>query len=201
MIEIALNVVGAEGVKVGFSEDEIKEVLNQIVQVLELWESLEDPGKPIIKTVVEKLIRDMKIVASGNGMVPKMAEEVENRLVENRLASSFIKAAYEVMRENVYFKMTLKKMCRFGNDYAIGLRWLRHLGFVQVSTNPVLAAKAYDDDSRLWEEFRKVVKNHPEWYGNPESFRDEIAMAATMIARVAELRARRKNDARIHGSL
>ena len=62
------------------------------------------------------------------------------------------------------------------------MRWLRHLGFVQVSTNPVLAAIAYDDDPELWDEFRKVAENHNEWMAKPEEFGDEIAMQATMVA-------------------
>ncbi len=43
--------------------------------------------------------------------------------------------------------MVKEGKCKFGNDYALGLRWLRHLGFEQVSTNPVLAARAYQDET------------------------------------------------------
>jgi len=78
-------------------------------------------------------------------------------------------------------------MCRFGNDYALGLRFLRHLGFVQVSTNPPLAATAYNDDPELLEKFRKyasevLIKEHPEWFENPEKYADDIAMEATRFA-------------------
>jgi hypothetical protein len=36
---------------------------------------------------------------------------------------------------NVYTRMVREGFCRFGNDYALGLRWLRHLGFEQVFKN------------------------------------------------------------------
>jgi len=81
----------------------------------------------------------------------------------------------------------MRGMCKFGNDYALGLRWLRHLGFVQVSTNPVLVARAYSDDPSLWDKFReyaetKLVKIHPEWFRDPEKYADDIAMEATRFA-------------------
>jgi hypothetical protein len=53
-----------------------------------------------------------------------------------------LKAAEREIRENIYYRMVKDGLCKFGNDYAIGLRWLRHLGFEQVSTNPVLVATA-----------------------------------------------------------
>ncbi|KXA91500.1 hypothetical protein AKJ57_01010 [candidate division MSBL1 archaeon SCGC-AAA259A05] len=84
--------------------------------------------------------------------------------------------------------MGQKGMCKFGNDYAVGLRWLRHLGYVQVSTNPTLAAKAYDDFPELWEDFKEQAKEHTEWLENPEEYNDEIAVEGTIVALLNNLR-------------
>lgn len=187
LIEIALNAVGVEGRRVGFSEEETDQTIRQVVNALERWEELEateEPrsGSPIASTVVERILEGMRVVAGGRSMVAHMAKEIEDQLVDGRLASSLVQTAKKVIRENIYYEMTVEGLCKFGNDYAIGLRWLRHLGFVQVSTNPVLAARAYNDDPRLWDDFRNVAKAHPEWSQDPEGFGDEIAMGATMVA-------------------
>src|SRR3989304_4340537 len=75
--------------------------------------------------------------------------------------------------------------CRFGNDYALGLRWLRLLGFEQVSTNPVLAALAYQDDPGLNQIFQAEVQTHrmfTAWARAPKKSADEIALYATLLA-------------------
>lgn len=185
LIEIAVNLAGVESKVVGFLGDEVDHTLRHITQALRAWEALERQENvtgSVAGAVVEKLIRDMKKVMSGASMVAKMGEEIEKQLIEGNLAASFVLAAKRTIQENIYYKMVMEGLCKFGNDYAIGLRWLRHLGYVQVSTNPVLAARAYDDDPSLWDIFREIVKEHPEWFKNPRSFGDEIAMAATMIA-------------------
>ena len=188
LMEIAVNLAGTESGRVGFSGEEVDQTFRHIIQILEAWEALEKRervggGESLIaETVVEKLLRDMKKVMAGAGMVAKMGEEIEGELVEGKSASSFVKAAKRTIQGNIYYRMVMESLCKFGNDYAIGLRWLRHLGYVQVSTNPVLAARAYEDDPRLWDRFREVVKEHPEWLDGPEDFDNEIAMEATMIA-------------------
>jgi len=187
LIEIAVNLVGVESKVVGFSDEEVDQTFRHIVQTLETWEALEKresiagSKSPVAKAVVEKFIRDMKKVMAGAGMVAKMGEEIEKELKGN-LTVSFVLAAKRVIQENIYYRMVMQRLCKFGNDYAIGLRWLRHLGYVQVSTNPVLAARAYDDDPSLWDSFSGVVKEHPEWFNEPENFGDEIAMEATKVA-------------------
>jgi len=40
----------------------------------------------------------------------------------------FLDAAEEAIVDNIYFQMVEMDYCKFGNDYALGLRWLRHLG-------------------------------------------------------------------------
>jgi len=123
----------------------------------------------VAKAVVDRFLVDMGKVMYGKGMVAKMGEEMSKELVDGRWASSFIESAKNVIQDNVYYRMIEKGFCKFGNDYALGLRWLRHLGFVQVSTNPVLAAIAYDDDPELWDEFRKVAENHNEGWPSQKS--------------------------------
>ena len=188
LMEIALNLVGIESRMVGFSRDEVRKAYEHILYTLEGWEDLERKEGltasriSVAQAVVRNLINDMKKVMKGAGMVAKMGEEIEKGLEKKKLAASFVSEAKKVMRKNIYYSMGVKGFGKFGNDYAIGLRYLRHLGYVQVSTNPVLAARAYEDDVSLWEDFKEVVKNHPEWQGSPEDFADEIAMEATKTA-------------------
>jgi hypothetical protein len=188
LIEIAANLVGIESRAVGFSDEEVDWTFRRIIQTLETWEALEKKEStsgsesPVAEAMVEKFIQDMKKVMAGAGMVAKMGEEIERGLVKEKLASGFVSAAKRTIQGNIYYRIVMERLCKFGNDYAIGLRWLRHLGFVQVSTNPVLAARAYEDDPTLWNAFKEVVKKHQEWFDDPKGFGDEIAMEATMIA-------------------
>ncbi|MFI5420401.1 MAG: transaldolase family protein, partial [Nitrososphaerales archaeon] len=59
-------------------------------------------------------------------------------------------------------------------------RWARHLGAVQVSSNPVIAARAYEEIADLWKSFEIVASAHPEWQNDPEKFADEIALYGTV---------------------
>ena len=188
LMEIALNLAGIESRMVGFFTDEVKETHERILRTLKVWENLERKEDlagsrvSVAEAVVEKFIRDMKKVMKGAGMVAKMGEEIEKGLEKGNLAASFVCGARRVIQKNIYYQMVIKGLGKFGNDYAIGLRYLRHLGYVQVSTNPVLAARAYEDDPGLWEDFREVVNTHREWHQSREEFADEIAMEATKTA-------------------
>jgi len=187
LIEIALNLAGAESKMVDFHEEETRLAFGYIINALERWEELEllesgGANYTVAKAVVSKLVLDMKRVGSGVSMISKIAEELESRLPEDKPVSSFVINLKNAIRENVYYKMSVEGLCKFGNDYALGLRWLRHLGFVQVSTNPVLAARAYEDDPGLWRDFEEMVRAHAEWSRAPETLGDEITMGATMTA-------------------
>ena len=187
LLEIVWNLIGLESKRVGFCEEEINRALEIIVNALKDWENVErqEYGSPVIlKAVIEEQLRSMKIVNKGNSMLAYMAGEVEKQLDENNLAESYINAMKKQFVNNIYYQASLKGLCKFGNDYALGLRWLRHLGYVQVSTNPALAARAYDDDPSLWEKFKKyakevLAKKYPEWLKDPEKYADDIAMEAT----------------------
>lgn len=210
LIEIALNLYGLESRKiVGFPEDEIERTLKLIRNALERWETIErkgmfgnvDGNASIAEFVVEETLSEMKKVMSKfyrepGSMLSYLAENIEKEIEKKSILLSFLDSAKKHIQENVYYKMTERDICKFGNDYALGLRWLRHLGFVQVSTNPSLAAIAYQDEPSLWEgyktkqfgaenlclDLKSISEEHPEWYDNPEKYEDEIAAYATEVA-------------------
>ncbi len=186
MLEIGLNMSGIEPKIIGLSGAECDDTYSIIVQALGTFAEIEakDHGgkHPIGSAAVERMLVEMKKIMKGAGMMAKIADEIEAKVDHNSPALSFLQSTRTALRETVYYKISARGMCKLGNDYAIGLRWLRHLGFVQVSTNPVLAAKAYDDDPSLWDEFGKVVRQHKDWFGSWRRRGDEIAMEATMVA-------------------
>ena len=190
LLEIAINLFGMERYWVGFTERDVEDGLRIIREALSAWENLEreqSGDAPIAKAVVKLKIEDMKKVMAGDprgrkGMVAVMGENVEKKLDENAVTLSFLDAVREELQTNVYYIMSKEGMCRFGNDYAVGLRWLRRLGYVQVSTNPVLAAIAYRDDPSLWDKLREHFKKHPEYLKDIDRRQDELAMIATMLA-------------------
>jgi len=188
LIEIALNLFGVEKRLVPFTDEEVEKSLKIIKSCLESWEVLEKTEAAseriarVARAVAENLIHTMKKVMSGSGMVAKMGDEVQASLREDSLMASLFDALRSTIHNNIYYRMVTLGMCKFGNDYALGLRWLRHLGYVQVSTNPVLAARAYDDDPILWDRFKLEASKHPEWFNRPEAHGDDVAMEATKIA-------------------
>jgi len=200
MLEMALNFCGLESKKIiGFSENELEESIKLIRNSLKDWESFERKrlGEArIAKTVIESMLTEMKKVMleyyrPPGSMLSYMAKEIEKELKEDSLMDSFLSAAISQIKNNIYYKMGEIGLCLFGNDYALGLRWMRHLGYVQVSTNPVLAAIAFKDDPSLWEgyktesfckDFKKVIKEHPHWFKDPEKYGDEIAAYGTEVS-------------------
>jgi len=190
LLEIAINIYGMEKEWMGLSDEEASEAEKMILEALKEFESIEreEKGSPeVLEAVVKLKIEDMKKVMAGDprgrkGMVAFMGENIEKNLDPSNLAGSFLQAMKREIQANVYYIMSKAGMCRFGNDYAIGLRWLRRLGYVQVSTNPVLAAIAYRDDPSLWEKFKEYLRKRPELLEDPEGKADELAMAGTMIA-------------------
>jgi len=183
LVEIAMNLYGTEASLVGFSDGDVKKVLQRIVQVIRTWEEIErKEGSSVGQYVIERYLNEMRKVFSGGGMVAKMADEIGQKL-QGGSVSGFVSAAGSVVQGNIYYVMAKGKVCKFGNDYAIGLRWLRHLGYVQVSTNPVLAARAYDDDPSLLMRFMEETREkRARWIKDLNASGDEIAMQATMVA-------------------
>lgn len=197
LAQIALNLFGYERIIVGFNEDEVKASLERILHTLAEFESSEKKmfQSSVNELVVDRILSDMKIVMSKyyrspGSMVSKMAESIEKKVTKENPVTSFLNAAKDEIQENIYYRLSLNKN-RFGNDYALGLRWLRHLGFVQVSTNPVLAAAAYVDDGTLWEgysgesfcaDFKTIVNENLKWLDSPETYADEMTMKATEVS-------------------
>jgi hypothetical protein len=186
LLEMALGFNGLESRRL--DEGEKSKSLHFISNVLGEWENLErlEGEISIASAVVKKWLSKMKRVQKGNSMGAKAASRIEAGLdVQKNLLIPFLKQAEAEIKGNIYYQMVKQGKCKFGNDYALGLRWLRHLGYEQVSTNPVLAARAYQDDPDLAVLFREELKHHPQaeqWSGNPAAYGDEIALFATLLA-------------------
>jgi transaldolase len=189
LIETALNLTGLERKRAGFSQEETDAVLKDLVGALNGWEEAErkNGGPLVILGVVQSQILSMKKVLFGQGMISKMGELIESSLDPQRVAESFLLACKREIQGNVYYKISDEGLSKLGNDSATGLRWLRHLGAVQVSSNPVIAARAYEELPDLWQKFASVTSTHPEWRDDPSKSGDEIAMFATIIALLPNL--------------
>lgn len=190
LFEMIFNLSGAESKWAGYTSEDVENHIKHLTNALDYFESLErqELGEPaIMYSVVEMQLNDLMKVNKGKSLVARVAQEVSKKIDRGSIARSYINAMANQIRDLFYRKAYEAGLCKFGNDYALGLRFLRHLGFVQVSTNPPLAATAYNDDPELLEKFKKYAKNvlakeHPEWFENPEKYADEIAMEATRFA-------------------
>jgi hypothetical protein len=186
LIELGLNFCGLESR--WLREREKKECLEFIWNTLDEWENLErEEGETsVASAVIRKWLARMKKVQKGNSMVAKTASRIESGLdFQKNVAVALLKKAEVEIKGNIYTRMVKEKKCKFGNDYALGLRWLRHLGYEQVSTNPVLAARAYQDEPDLMAIFREELKRHPnfhEWSMAPSLHGEEITLFATLLA-------------------
>jgi hypothetical protein len=184
LLEMAINFYGLESR--WLKEEEKAESIQYILNILDEWESQEEKEFSIARAVVEKWLARMKRVQKGNSMAAKTALRIGEGLdFKKKFLVDFLKKAEREIKENIYYRMVKEGRCKFGNDYALGLRWLRHLGYEQVSTNPVLAARAYQDEPGLTEIFRDEVKHHPnfkQWSSNPSKHAEEITLFATLLA-------------------
>lgn len=186
LLEMALNFSGLESR--WLPDGEKDEAIQHIRRTLTEWEEHEAWEGPlsVAAAVAGNLLGRMKLVQRGASMVAQSATRIERRLDFGRpVLTAFLDAAQAEIAGNIYTRLVWAGQCRFGNDYALGLRWLRHLGFEQVSTNPVLAALAYQDDPSLSRLFQTEVQTHPmfaAWSRAPEKFASEIALYATLLA-------------------
>jgi tetratricopeptide (TPR) repeat protein len=200
LMQMALNIIGLEKDIIGFSDDESSKVFMSIFETLKGLEILERKSlrgeAPIAQTVIDSFLSDMKKIMSGfyrppGSMVAHVAKEIEKNVKPDCIMESFLLSAKEQIQNNVYYRLGKLGICKFGNDYAAGLRWLRHLGFVQVSTNPVLAAAAYEDDPSLWDgykgedlcpDFKMAIKGSDEILKDPSAHGDELAAKGTEVS-------------------
>ncbi len=179
LIRLGMNFVGRDAEIVGYGADEAEAALDRVVSAID---SLEGETASAMETVVAGFLADMKSVNLGDSLCGLLAERIETDLDGGNPGRSFLALLKKQMRSGVYWRMIGEDYCKFGNDFARGLEYLRHYGFCQVSTNPVLAAKAFDEDASLTEELKVEVEKHDDWKQDPEGHADEIAMAATLIA-------------------
>lgn len=183
LVEVALNLAGMESKRAGFSDEETEAAFKDLVESLRRWEAREGAGvDEAAKSVVREMLAQMNKVLMGQSMVAEMAHQISRELNESDLLASFLLAARKTVNENVYYQIVDKGLSKIGNDSATGLRWLRHLGAVQVSSNPVIAARAFEELPELWKKFDAVATVHPEWKIHPEKYADEIAMFATITS-------------------
>jgi len=186
-VETFLNFFGLES---RWLDDDEKDLCGEfLVETLVSWEAWEtgEYGEPLIAdAAVNRILDGMELVQDGASMVAKTAQRIRKATKgRSPVTPEFLLAARDEIQDNVYLQMAALDYCKFGNDYALGLRWLRHLGYEQVSTNPVLAAKAYEDDPSLQEEFKLAAPSHPnydQWVADPDKYADEITLAATLQA-------------------
>ena len=186
-LETFLNFFGHES---RWLEEDEKDLVSEfLIETLVSWEAWEcgEYGEALVAhAAVDRILRGMDLVQGGASMTAQSAKRIR-AATKGRvpITPEFLVAAREQIQENIYFEMAALDYCKFGNDYALGLRWLRHLGFEQVSTNPVLAAKAYEDDPSLSFAFRAAVTGHPQyevWKADPKKHADEITLYATLQA-------------------
>ncbi|MDR7544865.1 MAG: hypothetical protein QN120_11525 [Armatimonadota bacterium] len=186
LLEMALNFAGMESRWLDAGEK--RQATAAIRATLAEWEARETARGPasVAAAVVRHFLDRMKLVQKGASMVAGTAARIEQALDFGRpVMAPFLDRAQAEIEQNIYTRLVRGGHCRFGNDYALGLRWLRHLGFEQVSTNPVLAALAYQDDPALGQTFQTEVRAHPkfaQWARAPEKSADEIALYATLLA-------------------
>jgi hypothetical protein len=179
LIRIGLNLVGRDAQAAGMSRGSVEKALSVL---REKMPALETSWNEFATNAVNSYLTDMSSVNSGDSLPGLMAERIQKELANNRRPSGFIDAYAEVARQTVYWKMVEGGYCKFGNDYARGLETLRHLGFSQVSTNPVLAAKAFDEDPNLVKRLSEEIDRNPDWKQNPRAHGDEIVIAGTLLA-------------------
>lgn len=186
LLEMALNFSGLESRWLDAGER--REAIRSIQATLAEWEAVEaaEGQTAVAAAGVRHYLNRMKLVQKGGSMVAKTAARIGEALDFGKpVLLEFLRKAQAEIEGNIYTRLVREGRCRFGNDYALGLRWLRHLGFEQVSTNPVLAARAYQDDPTLGGIFRAEVRSHRkfrEWAKDPEKHGDEIALYATLLA-------------------
>ena len=186
LLEMALNFYGLESR--WLDEREKAESLSYILSALDEWESQEKKEEDfsVARAVLMKWLAEMKRVQKGVSMVARTVTRIEESLdFQKKVLVDFLKKAEREITGNIYYRMVKEGRCKFGNDYALGLRWLRHLGFEQVSTNPVLAARAYQDEPALHRAFQEEFKRHPNskaWSSSLSKHGDEITLFATLLA-------------------
>jgi len=179
LIRIGLNLVGQDAKVAQVPPRATQKALSSLrTNTL----ALEDSWTEFARDATNNYLADMASVNAGDSLPGYMAEIIRSHLGTDLRPSHFIDAFAQVARDTVYWKMVDDRFCKFGNDYARGLETLRHLGFSQVSTNPVLAAKAFEEDPALVKKLRKEISENSSWKQDPQKYAHDIVMAGTLLA-------------------
>ena len=179
LIRIGLNLVGQDAKAAQVPPRAAQKALSSLrTNTL----ALEDSWTEFARDATNNYLADMASVNAGDSLPGYMAESIRSHLGTDLRPSHFIDAFAQVARDTVYWKMVSGKFCKFGNDYARGLETLRHLGFSQVSTNPVLAAKAFEEDPALVKKLQKEISENSSWKQDPQKYAHDIVMAGTLLA-------------------
>ena len=179
LIRIGLNLVGQDAKVAQVPPRAAQKALSSLrTNTL----ALEDSWTEFARDATNNYLADMASVNAGDSLPGYMAESIRSHLGTDLRPSHFIDAFAQVARDTVYWKMVNGKFCKFGNDYARGLETLRHLGFSQVSTNPVLAAKAFEEDPALVKKLRKEISENSSWKQDPQKYAHDMVMAGTLLA-------------------
>lgn len=179
MMRIGLNLVGQEVKVARIPTRSVQRALSSLRKGTVV---LEDSWTDSAREAVNTYLSGMSSVNKGDSLPGYMAERIRSHLGTDLTPSHFIDAYAEVARDTIYWRMVEGKFCKFGNDYARGLETLRHLGFSQVSTNPVLAAKAFDEDPALVKKLQEEISKNSSWKQNPREHGHDIVMAGTLLA-------------------
>jgi transaldolase len=179
LLRLGMNFAGRDSEIVGYSPAEAAGAYDAVIHVLS---GLPADFQNATSAAVKGFLFDMKSVNLANSLPGLLAERIEEKLDLANPGVSFLQLLKPLIHEGIYFRMIGEGYGKFGNDFARGLEYLRHFGFCQVSTNPVLAAKAFDEDPKLTDELKYEIAKHAEWRREPEANGDAMALAATLIA-------------------
>jgi hypothetical protein len=179
LIRIGLNLTGQDAKVAKIPTRAVQKALSSLRRNAVV---LEDSWTEFARDATNNYLTDMASVNTGDSLPGYMAESIRSHLGTDLRPSHFIDAYAQVARDTVYWRMVEGKFCKFGNDYARGLETMRHLGFSQVSTNPVLAAKAFEEDPALVKKLRKEISENSSWKQDPQKYAHDMVMAGTLLA-------------------
>jgi len=129
LIRLGMNLAGCDAEIVGYSADEAEEALENVLSAMD---GLGSGEAAAMGKVAAEFLADMKSVNQGDSLSGLLAERIEAALDSATPGHSFLTLFKEHMQSGVYWRMIREGYCKFGNDFARGLEYLRHFGFCQV---------------------------------------------------------------------
>jgi transaldolase len=180
LVRLGMSLVGSEARFFKLSDEDVRA---SVAAVRSALIGMEMTDKAAAGAVVDSVLADMRSVNAGDSLPAQLAEDIRAAVEGADCRAAELVHAFGKRAETcIYTVMSRERRAKFGNDYARGLEYLRHVGYVQVSTNPVLAAKAFDEDPALVEEFKAEAAKRPEWKTAAAANADAMTLRATLIA-------------------